>query len=1046
MDEEEDEIWDYKSIKRVKRNGCQQTKPPTKDSNSKASSSSNKKKKATKLKKNRKTPEEKEKAVCNLSKTIHTPEKPKGVCPNCQVPLACLGILSPSWHVTECLESGSQPSVECPDGMSCTNTIESHYRQFSHYALALARCTNKKELTDGIHEEIKPAKISRKELKFPNEDTQDLIMMKSNVKTETVMEPNHVSDAESEDLLSQRSLSDILDAAQSDSDIDKVSSDGESDNNDKDWWGLSLETGGNANSQMSQDGRTIKAGFSSEEDEMEEVKKLKKDDIFNEDNSTLCFSSQDESIGVDLSCALKGKKWTTCTVKISLSSGLKKSQNEHSEYEQVETHPEDMVDEKDIYSQGANNGQNLESPEGNTDDKEVHCISDSDSDFQDCKDSVSLSQKARWAKMFTPQKCSLSSESSQNSSGRKSLSQKSTSSKKSSARKRTSLPASLTLSQKSSEKKKGLPPKANSGKKRENCLNAEVNLPKPIIKSESMEKHQLNMTTELKNKNKQTSLTSFFLGKSIRSSDVQQKDQSLSRNVMSTTDMDGDSSCKTYRKATDKSSRTALNEVTNKVKGSKRNSLVPPVDSVSVLRRSPRSHGSGPSTEDRSHCSDGMTASYSTKVCKDVDPSPTVSTNSACTPADDKSTKPNAMEFLMSKQKKPKPQPVKNSVSEASISELTVPTAGKQQENANRYQKRSCPFYKKIPDTGFTVDAFSYGVIPGCTGYILSHFHYDHYTGMTKSFSQPVYCSKITANLVISKIKVKESFVHTLPLNEATVVNGVELTFLEANHCPGSVLILFKLRDGRAFLHTGDFRADPSMEKYPALRGVGISQLYLDTTYCNPTYAFPPQSEVIDFTVNLVRRELQRNPSTLIVCGSYTIGKERIFIAVADALGCKICVMRDKKNVLDCLEDISLRERISLNFTDSCLHVLPMNKLNPKALLEHSGKLKPSYGNILAIEPTGWTFSKVSCLQEIRPKYNRDGIKIYGIPYSEHSSYLELQRFVQFVKPGKIIPTVNVGNPASRAKMNQIFEEWRRGMTKVQKKNNQTSISAWACQ
>lgn len=40
--------------------------------------------------------------------------------------------------------------LECPDGMSCTNTIEGHYRQFSHYALALARSTNNKELTGSI--------------------------------------------------------------------------------------------------------------------------------------------------------------------------------------------------------------------------------------------------------------------------------------------------------------------------------------------------------------------------------------------------------------------------------------------------------------------------------------------------------------------------------------------------------------------------------------------------------------------------------------------------------------------------------------------------------------------------------------------------------------------------------------------------------------------------------------------------------------------------------------------------------------------------------
>lgn len=64
-------------------------------------------------------------------------------------------------------------------------------------------------------------------------------------------------------------------------------------------------------------------------------------------------------------------------------------------------------------------------------------------------------------------------------------------------------------------------------------------------------------------------------------------------------------------------------------------------------------------------------------------------------------------------------------------------------------------------------------------------------------------------------------------------------------------------------------------------------------------------------------------------------------------------------------------------------------------------------------------------------------VLLAGIPYSEHSSFLEMKRFVQWLKPHKIIPTVNVGDWKARNEMEKHFRDWKMGVA------GQNQVEEW---
>jgi len=171
-------------------------------------------------------------------------------------------------------------------------------------------------------------------------------------------------------------------------------------------------------------------------------------------------------------------------------------------------------------------------------------------------------------------------------------------------------------------------------------------------------------------------------------------------------------------------------------------------------------------------------------------------------------------------------------------------------------------------------------------------------------------------------------------------------------------MFLFRWPTGRCALHVGDFRADPEMELLPELNFRPIDTIYLDTTYCDKDYNFPPQKEVVAYVGRLVRKYADLYPSLLVVCGSYTIGKEKVFMAAAQELDCQVWAPTEKRSILNCIQDPIITERLVTDPRLARVHVVNMADVKPGNLKKYLQTLGSSFSHVLALNPTGWEFDQ----------------------------------------------------------------------------------------
>ncbi|OUM54138.1 hypothetical protein BVG19_g3489 [[Candida] boidinii] len=416
------------------------------------------------------------------------------------------------------------------------------------------------------------------------------------------------------------------------------------------------------------------------------------------------------------------------------------------------------------------------------------------------------------------------------------------------------------------------------------------------------------------------------------------------------------------------------------------------------------------------------------------------------------------------------------------------------------------------------VDAFNYEPDSSINYYVLTHFHSDHYMGITRGWTYRnnidsnsnndddadiedadnddskfkeinedeiipntfIICSKVTKNLLIYKFKISSKFIISmdietelnLPLNSNDEDRIVKIKSFDANHCPGSLIFNFESKFYK-YLHCGDFRVNKPM--ILKLKDFKYNKIYLDTTYLSSLYNFPKQHDVIDsitdfcfkfnntneiksnqkkvfefFKFNNKDNDSNKKFKTLIVIGTYSIGKERIAISIAKKLNSKIYCNFTKRETIKLLEWNELIELISDDPFNSQIHLVPMRDIrNLNSVKDYFRNFSKKFNNIIAITPTGWTFnspyakkaedddisdnnshhhhhhnhdqhekiiidllnnkSTQFTIDSIESNFKKDSIyNLIKIPYSEHSSFRELTFFSIFLNYNEVIPTVNL--------------------------------------
>ncbi|HEY6069957.1 MAG TPA: ATP-dependent DNA ligase, partial [Chthoniobacterales bacterium] len=283
----------------------------------------------------------------------------------------------------------------------------------------------------------------------------------------------------------------------------------------------------------------------------------------------------------------------------------------------------------------------------------------------------------------------------------------------------------------------------------------------------------------------------------------------------------------------------------------------------------------------------------------------------------------------------------------------------------------------------------------------VSHAHSDHIAP-----HQEMILSERTARLMQARMPGAR-IEHVLPFGEQRCVHDIDLMLLPAGHIFGSAQ-LFLAHENETLLYTGDFklRRGKSAE---AAEWREADTLIMETTFGLPRYQFPPTEKVMEQIVAFARDAIDDGAVPVLL--GYSLGKAQEILCALDGAGLTPMLHGSVFQMTRIYEQFgqSFCKYVRYNKNDVAGKVLicpPSASHSP--MIEKIPRKRVAMISGWAVEP-GAIY-----------RYQVDA----AFPLSDHADYDDLVRYVDLVKPKRVLTLHGFAAEFARDLRERGIEAW----------------------